>query len=62
MKIEKLYEELKRCDLEITKLEQKKTQIKDKIKIEEQRLLEKRMKERNLSFEDLLKLIDQCML
>ena len=30
MKIEKLYEELKRCDLEITKLEQKKTQIKDK--------------------------------
>ncbi|CDE22277.1 unknown [Amedibacillus dolichus CAG:375] len=58
MKIEKLYEELKRCDLEITKLEQKKTQIKDKIKIEEQRLLEKRMKERNLSFEDLLKLID----
>lgn len=58
-KLEKLKNELHKCEAEMQNLELKKKRIQDEITLEEQRELKKMMKKKNLNFDDLMKLLDQ---
>lgn len=57
-KLEKLKAELKKCESEIEKLNAKKIELKDKIMLEEQSIILKKMKDKNLSFDEVMSLLD----
>lgn len=58
-KIEKLENELKRCEAEIQNLYKKKKELEEKIKLEEQSAIFKMMKDRKMSFKDLERLLNK---
>lgn len=57
-KLEKLNNELKRIDLEMEKLKEKKIAIENKIMLEEQSEISKLLKANNLNYNDLKSIIE----
>lgn len=57
-KLEKLKKELSKNLVEIKKLEERKTDLENEIQLEEQKELQKIMKLKNLTFEELVKIIN----
>lgn len=58
-KLEKLKSELSKCQLDIKRLKEKETELENKITLEEQREIQKTMRENDLTYEDLMKLLNQ---
>lgn len=57
-KIEKLKKELSKNLMEIKRLEERKINLENEIQLEEQKELQKIMKSKNLTFEELVKIIN----
>lgn len=57
-KIEKLKKELNKNLMEIKRLEERKINLENEIQLEEQKELQKIMKSKNLTFEELVKIIN----
>ncbi len=57
-RLEKLNNELRKCNLEINKLYERQKKLEDEKKLEEQREILKLLKAKNLTLEDLKKLLD----
>lgn len=57
-RLEKLKNELSRCEAEIQKQNQKQKEIEEKIKLEEQREIQKFLKEKHLGLEELKSLLE----
>lgn len=57
-KLEKLKKELSKNSMEIKKLEERKINLENEIQLEEQKELQKIMKSKNLTFEELVKIIN----
>ncbi|MEG0359270.1 MAG: hypothetical protein RR598_08400 [Anaerorhabdus sp.] len=58
-KLEKLNNELKRTQSEIEKMKAKEIEIKDKINLEEEKLIRKMMTDHHISVDDLLNLVNK---
>lgn len=57
-KLEKLNNELKKCEAELNRLYEKKKQLENEKMIEENKEIQKLLKQKNITFEDLKQLLN----